>query len=398
MIVNQPSTVRSAERAWARTAGSTGHVRDNAALWVFAPHFLGNPYQELLSMGLPDYGIAAIGTPSIDEAISLISSAKTSIPRVLHLHWLNVVLDGAATHDEAKRRVERFAAQLDAVRSKGIQIAWTMHNVLPHESVYEDLEIAVREAIISRADLIHVMSPDSAELCAPYFTLDPDKVVRVEHPGYQGYYPGWLTRSAARRALGFSDHEHVALILGAIKPYKGLLDLAEDIDALSRSHPRRVSVLIAGQPGRDTETRALLDLAQVHPAIHVIPDRVPAERVGNLFAAADSALIPYRASLNSGALVLSLSTGTPVIARATAGSTHLLATGAGRIYNSREQLHDALLNSEWLPHARMEAQRMADRLRPHHIAHVFGRMAGAFLDGGLPAARAAVGADGGLDD
>lgn len=400
MILNERATtlLRSPERAWARTAGSTSQVRDTAALWVFAPHFLGNPYQELLTMGLADHGIAAVGAATIDEATALVTHANKRIPRVLHLHWLNVVLDGARDREEAQRRVTAFAKRLDGLRTQGIRIVWTMHNVLPHESVHHDLEVAVREAIVSRADLIHIMSPDSQALAAPHFALPDEKVVQVEHPGYQGYYPQWLPRSAARRALGLAESEHVALVLGAIKPYKGLLELAQDIDALARQHPRRVSLLIAGKPGSDAESAALLDLAQIHPAIHVMPDRIPAERVGNLFSAADTALIPYRASLNSGSLVLSLSMGTPVIARDTAGSTHLLASGAGRTYSTTTQLHDLLLDRTWVHDARVEASQVAHSLRPAHTADVFGRVAGAFLDDGPDAARAAAGPDGGRDD
>lgn len=387
---------RNLDRRWSMTQAATVVPRD-AIAWVYAPHFIGNPYQALLTMAMPDHDIAAVGSANIGDGVKAIRSAKQVRERVLHLHWLNGVLSGAGTAEEAHRRVDAFARQLDAVHADGIKLVWTMHNVLPHESVFEDQEVRIRELIVERADLIHVMSPRSAELAAPLFTLPADRTVRVEHPGYQGFYPQWISRAAARRQFGFTPGEQVVLVLGAIKPYKGLQELAQRIDDVSGRHPRRVSLLIAGSAGSDKGTRELLDLADRHPAIHVLPERIPAEDVGTLFAAADVAAVPYTASLNSGALVLGLSMGVPVLARASAGSTHLLRDGAGVVYDDHQQLEHALLDTTWHATARPAAQHMAHRLRPTHISDVFARVARVFVDQGIRAAQAVAGPDGGLD-
>lgn len=388
---------RPVERRWSIAQAATTIPRE-AAAWVFAPHFIGNPYQALLTMGMADDDIAAIGAATVNEGVRAITAAKYVRERVLHLHWLNGVLSGVDTRDDAQKRVAAFERQLDAVHRDGIRIAWTMHNVLPHESVFEDQEVRLRELIVERADLIHVMNPDSVAMAAPYFAIPTDKVVRVEHPGYQGFYPQWMSRSAARAQFGFTPGEQVLLVLGAIKPYKGLLELARSVDDITREHPRRVTLLIAGGAGNDAGTRELLDLAEIHPAIHVMPERIVQEDVGTLFAAADVAVVPYKASLNSGALVLALSMGTPVIARSTAGSTHLLRDGAGVVYDDDHGLARALLDTAWQTAARGAAERMAHRLRPQHVSGVFGKVARAFVDQGVRAAQAAAGPDGGLDD
>ena len=169
-------------------------------------------------------------------------------------------------------------------------------------------------------------------------------------------------------------------------------------DDIARRHPRRVNLLIAGDAGDDAGTRELLALATAHPAIHVMPVKILPEDIWPLFLAADNAIIPYKASLNSGALVLALSMGRPVIASPTAGSTHLLADGAGRLYGSAEELEQILLDRTWLPAAAAEAQRMAHRMRPEHVSGIFAHVARAFLDQGVAAARAAAGPNGGLDD
>lgn len=389
---------RGLERRWSLQQSITRHPTREASAWVYAPHFVGNPYQQLLTMGMPDQDIAAVGAQKLGEAVSVIKGASHLDQRVLHLHWLNVVLAGATTLEEAKARVGAFERTLDTLHKQGVRIVWTMHNVLPHESVFEDLEVTVREIIVQRAEMVHVMNPDTIAMAAPYFTVPAEKVVRVEHPGYQGYYPERMSRAAARAQLGFGPEEQVSLVLGAIKPYKGLLDLAATFDRLSLEHPRRLNLLIAGGAGNDEGTQQLLDLATTHPAIHVLPERIIPEDVWTLFAAADHAIVPYKASLNSGALVLALSMGVPVIARATAGSTHLLADGAGIVYSTDAELDAALLDRTWQATARERALVMRQRLHPAHVSDVFARVARAFIDQGVVAARAAAGPNGGLDD
>ena len=391
-------TKRGLERRWSMQQSVTAHPTREASAWIYAPHFVGNPYQQLLTMGMPEHDITSMGGANIGEAVKLLRGASHLDQRVLHLHWLNVVLAGAKTSEEAKQRVGSFERTLDTLHKQGVRLVWTMHNVLPHESVHEDLEVRVRELIVDRAEMVHVMNPDTIAMAEPYFHIPADKVVRVEHPGYQGYYPERMSRAAARAQFGFGAQEQVSLVLGAIKPYKGLLDLAREFDRLSLAHPRKLNLLIAGGAGNDAGTQELLDLASAHPAIHVLPERIIPEDVWTLFAAADNAIIPYKASLNSGALVLALSMGVPVIARATAGSTHLLADGAGRVYSSDAELDAALLDRSWQGPARERALVMRQRLRPAHLSDVFARVARAFIDQGVVAARAVAGPNGGLDD
>lgn len=389
---------RGLERRWSMQQAMTGRPAREASVWVFAPQFYGNPFQNLLTGGMPDYDIASIGAQHMGEALQILKGAGQLDQRVLHLHWLNIVLAGASTLDEAKKRVGSFERTLDVLHKQGVRLVWTMHNVLPHESVFEDLEVRVREIIVERAEMVHIMNPESVAMAAPFFSIPQEKVVRVEHPGYQGYYPERVSRSGARAQFGFGPQEQVSLILGAIKPYKGLSEIADEFDRLSLQHPRRLNLFIAGGAADDEGTRKLLRLAARHPAIHVLPERIVPEDVWTLFAAADNAIVPYKASLNSGALVLALSMGVPVIASSTAGSTHLLAEGAGRVYSSSEELDMALLDRAWQHSARDRALVMRQRLRPAHVADVFARVARAFIDQGVVAARATAGPDGGLDD
>jgi len=367
-----------------------------SARWHFAPHIYGNPFQDLLYSNMAALGIDPVGHRSIEAAIAAIESDATDTPTVLHLHWLNGVLADASTDAQIDADIARFGEQLRRAKAAGAMIAWTVHNVLPHEGYQVEASVRVRKLMIAAADLIHVMSPDTVSACAPYFELPEEKVIRIEHPGYQGHYTVPATTDARHR-WGLPDGGKVGVIIGGIKPYKGLNEFAAAFLDATATDPRAVSVVMAGKAGDDFDRSPLHQAAELSPNLHVIPRMLSDQSLGSLFAAADFAVVPYQNSLNSGALVLALSLGKPVLARASAGSTHLLADGAGYVYEDDSLAH-ALSELSWLDPAANAASRMADRINRHYVTERFASMCHAFIFEGVPAAQSLIGSTGGMRD
>lgn len=371
--------------------------RETKALWFFAPHMYGNPYQDLLYSGFSKVGIQARGFRTIEAAVQAIERAPRNLPRVLHLHWLNVVLADAKTESDTQRLIAEFEAQLDRVLAVGARLVWSVHNVLPHESYDSAAAVRVRNAIISRAELVHVMSPDTVALCRPYFTIPESKVLRAEHAGYHGHYPT-INSTDLRREWAIAQGGRVGVVIGGIKPYKGLNEFAEHFVNATRMHQRDVTLIIAGKAGDEVMHSQLWKLAELSSNLHVIPRMLTDEQVASLTTMADFTVIPYRNSLNSGALVLGLTFGTPVLARASAGSTHLLEDGAGRIYHDDAELESELRNLAWIDDAKPHAQRMSRRLDRTTVTDNFAAAAMAFIHGGAEAAQQQIGPHGGLND
>lgn len=366
------------------------------ALWFFAPHMYGNPYQDLLYSQFPQFGIEVRGLRSIEAAIKEIESSSRALPKVLHLHWLNVVLAGARSESDASALIAEFEKQLDRALAAGAQIVWTVHNVLPHESYEQSAAIKVREAVIKRASLIHVMSPETIELCRPYFDIPITKVVRAEHAGYHGHFPE-ITSSNLRAEWGIPQGGKVGVIIGGIKPYKGLNEFAEHFTTATHRSERDVTLIIAGKAGDEVMHSPLWEMAEFASNLHVIPRMLTDEQVASLTTMADFTVIPYRNSLNSGALVLGLTFGKPILARASAGSTHLLASGAGQIYREDSELSSVLSDTSWIDRATPAAQAMSRQLDREVVTTNFARMAQAFISDGAPGAQATIGDFGGLN-
>jgi len=272
-----------------------------------------NPFQSQLYRSFPQHGIAPA---PVNEAASFGRLAEVAglAPVTVHLHWLSFVLGQAADRRDARARLDEFRAGLDAFLGQPrTSLLWTVHNLIPHDARYVDLELELRNAVSDAADLVHVMSGATADAVAPDTVLDPAKTVLVPHPNYRGCYADHVTREAARLALGIEPDELVFVLFGAVKPYKGLDGLLDAFDDARPRLGRQARLIVAGQPDGSDEARRFVDRCTVHPDVLVAPKRIPSEHVQHYLRAADVGLAPYDRVLNSGAVLLYTSFDLPVV-------------------------------------------------------------------------------------
>lgn len=286
-----------------------------------------NPYQALLYTQAWSHGVAPIGMSSASEAVQLLEGCRDDARPVLHLHWTLEVLRGIDDLIEARTQMARFLASLDDFISGGGQLIWTVHNVLPHDCAFPELEAALQREIVERATLVHVLTRSTSEAVADQFSIPASKVVHVAHPHYMDAYANAISREQARFDLGVEPDHIVYTLLGAIKPYKGLEDLLDAFDELAAREPGRRQLFVAGMPDADGSVDDLLVRCELHPDVHVRPGRIPDVDMQRYLNAADVAVMPYRRSLNSGVLLLSMGFGVPVVVP-DLGSTREIVTDA----------------------------------------------------------------------
>jgi beta-1,4-mannosyltransferase len=340
-------------------------------VWPFAPYYSGNPFQNLLYSGFAGQGLVAVPTFRAEDLRVTTRNWPTDLPLVVHLHWLNQVLAKAGNDEEADQAVGRHTELLDLLKARGARLVWTVHNALPHDTRFEAQEVQLRRDVIDRVDLVHIMSPRTPELVGEWFTLPADRTYQCDHPGYQGVYPDWVTRADARRRLRIAPGAVVLLLTGAIKPYKGLLELFEAVDRVNAERPGSVVLVVAGKPDDAPETTAFIARAAQHPAVRLLPGHVPDMDIQVLMKACDVVAVPYRRSLNSGVLALALTWGRPVLLPDNSGSVPLIdgPSPAGLVYPGDDP--DALVDAvraclTWdlsaANAAAVEAGRRIDRL------------------------------------
>jgi glycosyltransferase involved in cell wall biosynthesis len=295
----------------------------------YFPRGLLNPYQMLLYSQAEHHGVRPVALRTVDEVPLVQIARKMGRRTVLHIHWTSLVLEDAETEQASTLAAAEFLGMLDELIGMGVRIAWTVHNVLPHECPFPAVESALRQGIADRAEVIHVMNPTTAEAVAPHYVLPPGKTIEVPHPSYRGAYAEFPDRAAARSMMGYRPRDLVVGFLGSIKPYKGLFDLAGALRVAGENDPYMAAV-VAGS--LQVEDPAVLESLGRVPRLELIPRKTDIREVTTILRASDIVVLPYVASLNSGAALLAVTFGLPIIAPRLGPFVDLIDEGLGLGY------------------------------------------------------------------
>lgn len=286
--------------------------RDRVTIASYPPSE-GNPFPRLLYSAAEGAGARTV--PTWDPTRFPRDTGATIRNGVLHVHWTSPLLQPAEGPFDARRRLDAFCAAIDDFRSRGGRLFWTVHNLLPHDGRYRVLEIELARFLADRADLVHVLGPATAVAAEPLFTLRPERTTIIEHCSYLGVYPDFVGREEARRRVGLLDGEIALLLLGEIRPYKGLHLLLPAFEEALATDPR-LRLIVAGRAGAQKALQPWLDRARHHRRVLTHFDYVPDAELQIWLRAADVAVLPYPVILNSGALQLAHSFDLPVVAPA----------------------------------------------------------------------------------
>lgn len=266
-----------------------------------------NAYMRLLYARAPEFGFAPRPLDGIERVDDL---PPTS---VLHLHWTRSAQVGAETVAEARAKTESFIEPIERFVGRGGVLVWTIHEELPHDCRFPEVEVELRRRLAGLSHGIHVLHQSTAEAVAELYPLDPAKVFVIEHPLYTGAYEHFVGREAARALLDLPDDSVMLLAFGAIRPYKGFDRLVGLLPRLRGETGQDVRVMIAGRTLATDDNSGLRHLVASTVGASMTEDGPPEAAVSILFRAADVVVLPYREFLNSGVLLLGLSFGVPVV-------------------------------------------------------------------------------------
>lgn len=304
------------------------------------PADLGNPYQPLLGDALARLGATArmANRPRLRQVATADSRA------ILHLHWLEFIIRSTDSGWRAAiwsgARALHLLLVLLIARLRRVRIVWTVHNLQPHESRRPWIDRLVGRVVARLADSVLVHS----RYCAAQVS---ERVGRRDlevayHGNYIGVYPPPRRgRREARRSLGVPDDAHVIMAFGLIRPYKMIAELIAEFRTIEEPHFR---LLIAGKPQTAEMRRQVEAAAAADPRVVVILKRISDAEVADLHQAADVAVLAYRDVFSSGALMLALSQGLPVVAPEASTAAELGAPPAIREFPPGG-LADALVDS-----------------------------------------------------
>lgn len=277
-----------------------------------------NPYQAVFYRDLEDQGIEVVGGARFNVRWLWRHRRDTD---VLHFHWpQGFYRVGKPPRSLTKHlsflKSSQFMLRLAAARVLGYRLVWTIHQVHPHEILHRVLDRVV-PLVMSRASHVLIAHDEpTAVLACRHLHLSREAVHVAPHPSYAGVYGVARPRAVVRSELDLAETSTVFLYFGSLRAYKNVEVLLDAFAGLAAEH---IALIVAGRPhaGRADDRRVAATVraaAAADPRIKARLEFIPPAEVPDLFAAADVAVLPRSDGGTSGAIVLALDMGVPVIA------------------------------------------------------------------------------------
>lgn len=295
-----------------------------------------NPYQTLLANALQAEGVAVYFPQGYRRVLPIWRAVRQQpvAIAVLHLHWVNPYLKGS---DWLTRLVYSIKFLLDVlmVRLSGVRVVWTVHNRIAHETHFLRLERWTQRMLTHLVDCLIVHHQSALHELVQSYHLDPSRIKVIPHGHYREAYGAAIDALEARKALNLPLTGRLYLHLGMLRPYKGIEQLLQ-VWQEQKSILEGNTLVIAGKPldedyGQALERQAAIAGAILHSGF-VGSDRIPL-----YFSAADVVVLPFKAILTSGSLILAMSYGKPVIAPCTDTIVETLGAADWLLYDPQDE-------------------------------------------------------------
>jgi beta-1,4-mannosyltransferase len=226
---------------------------------------------------------------------------------VFHIHWPEHL---ARSSEGEFSNTKAFAARtlITFLRTRGTRIVRTLHNMRPHERAGSTEEKFLAWLDRKTDDFISINDAPVPQSFQPLH--------RIPHGHYVDKYAGYeRSQPVPSRCLFF----------GQIRPYKGVVELLEQFKQLTDS---RLSLHVVGNPLTSEYQHRIEMAAEDDERVTLAFGFMPDERLCLEITAAQLVVLPYLEMENSGALLLALSLGRPVLVPASP-TTALLRNEVG---------------------------------------------------------------------
>ncbi|MCE2882747.1 MAG: glycosyltransferase family 4 protein [Planctomycetaceae bacterium] len=313
-----------------------------------------NPYQRRLFDELRPLGIEATGhKTSLHPAYR---QWRTWHADILHYHWLYPSWFGESW--KRRLRMECFFTELRLLPRRRPGLVWTIHNLAHHESQdrQDDHRFLARMARAFDACLVHSESARHEVLAAIASSgTRPDRLAHkihvVPHGNYAGCYQAARCRDRQREQLGVGVEDTLFAFLGQLRPYKNVVGL---VTAFRQGATDRGRLLISGKPLNATLDAEIRAAIASDPRVIYIPAFADDAELASNLEACDLVALPYRECLTSGAAILAMTYGKPILAPNRGFFREVLGPQGNPLYDDdqpsslAEQIRRCCTSQDWV--------------------------------------------------
>ncbi len=260
---------------------------------------------------------------------------------IICLHWPSFLYYDQASRLGTWVGLVRFGLVMLLARARGAKIIWIAHNLYPHDGGRDVLAHRIaRRIVVALSSWIGVHSEAAAVRVRREFGVREEKLVRLEHGHWIGFYRNEVARGEARRRLALSPDAFVFLFVGLCKPYKNLVHLVRS----RREVPDDSLLWIVGKFQSNSYFDEVVAAAAGAERIVVRNMSVANDDMQLYLNACDVVVLPYKEILTSGAAMLAMSFGRPIIAPRLPPLEEVVTSECGLLYDpaSRSALAQAL--------------------------------------------------------
>ena len=232
-------------------------------------------------------------------------------PTLIHFHQLSPYYH-AKNHDETLMKAHKLVENIQDLRDHGGKIVYTMHNPLPHNRTFTDIDKMINNEMYSLSSTIIVLGPSAKKIIKNKNINTPISVVK--HPSYREIYGEKPDKNQIRNEIGLPTNAVIFGNIGSIKPYKGLEFIIKTFIQFSESHNpnENLHLLIAGYTP-DNEYINSLKENYPNKNITIVNQDLNNTELIKFISTLDYSIFAFKDIWASGSVVLSMSYNIPVI-------------------------------------------------------------------------------------
>ncbi len=228
-------------------------IQSNFQIIQFTPATTKNPYFTMVGDELIEDGVDFKYIDNFQKINQIIEEK----PTLIHFHQLSPFYH-ANTPEETLIKTNQLLDNIQDLKDNGGKIVYTMHNPLPHNRIFIDIDKMVNKEMYNLSDHIIVLGQSAKEIIIKNKNINTQISV-VKHLSFNEFYGKKQDKKRVRKEIGLLTNAIIFGNIGNIKPYKGLEFIINAFIKFSESqnNKKNLHLLIAGYSPDNEYIRSL---------------------------------------------------------------------------------------------------------------------------------------------